>query len=70
MKLSIRWQLALVSVALARLPIVLVGTLAYRIARARSRSVSASNLQTLACRATRSSSGFSSTLQNGGCGRS
>ena len=48
MKLSIRWQLALVSVALSLLPIVLVGTLAYRIARGALEERIRFNLQTLA----------------------
>jgi hypothetical protein len=48
MKLSIRWQLALVSVALSLLPIAIVGMLAYRIARNALEERIRFNLQTLA----------------------
>jgi methyl-accepting chemotaxis protein len=48
MKLNIRWQLALVSVALSLLPIVIVGTLAYQIARGALEERIRLNLETLA----------------------
>ena len=47
-KLSIRWQLALVSVALALLPIVVVGFVGYRTARVALEERISFNLQTLA----------------------
>ena len=48
LRLNIRWQLALVSVALSLLPIVLVGVLAYRIARTALEERIRFNLETLA----------------------
>ena len=48
LRLSIRWQLALVSVALSLLPIVIVGILAYQIARAALEERIRLNLETLA----------------------
>ena len=48
MKLNIRWQLALVSVALSLLPIAVVGVLAYRIARGALEERIRFNLETLA----------------------
>ena len=48
LKLNIRWQLALVSVALSLLPIVIVGILAYRIARGALEERIRLNLETLA----------------------
>jgi methyl-accepting chemotaxis protein len=48
MKLSIRWQLALVSVALSLLPIAIVGILAYQIARSALEERIRFNLETLA----------------------
>ncbi|RPI48529.1 MAG: hypothetical protein EHM55_25430, partial [Acidobacteria bacterium] len=48
LKLNIRWQLALVSVALSLLPIVVVGILAYQIARAALEERIRFNLETLA----------------------
>jgi methyl-accepting chemotaxis protein len=48
MRLSIRWQLALVSVALSLLPIAVVGVLAYRIARGALEERIRFNLETLA----------------------
>ena len=48
LKLNIRWQLALVSVALSLLPIAVVGILAYRIARDALEERIRFNLETLA----------------------
>ncbi len=48
LKLSIRWQLALVSVALSLLPIAVVGILAYQIARGALEERIRLNLETLA----------------------
>lgn len=48
MRLNIRWQLALVSVALSLLPIAVVGVLAYRIARGALEERIRFNLETLA----------------------
>ena len=48
LKLNIRWQLALVSVALSLLPIAVVGILAYQIARGALEERIRLNLQTLA----------------------
>ena len=48
LKLNIRWQLALVSVALALLPIAIVGVIAYRTARVALQERISFNLQTLA----------------------
>ena len=48
MRLSIRWQLALVSVALSLLPIALAGILAYRSARGALEERIQFNLETLA----------------------
>src|SRR5262245_53525069 len=48
MRLSIRWQLALVSVALSLLPIVFVGVIAYRSARGALEERIRFNLETLA----------------------
>ena len=48
LRLNIRWQLALVSVALSLLPIVVVGVLAYRIARSALEERIRFNLETLA----------------------
>jgi methyl-accepting chemotaxis protein len=48
MKLNIRWQLALVSVALSLLPIVIVGIFAYQIARSALEERIRLNLETLA----------------------
>ena len=48
LKLNIRWQLALVSVALSLLPIAVVGVLAYRIARGALEERIRFNLETLA----------------------
>src|SRR4051812_10670508 len=48
LKLSIRWQLALVSVALALLPIAIVGFIGYRTARGALQERISFNLQTLA----------------------
>ena len=48
LKLNIRWQLALVSVALSLLPIAVVGVLAYRIARGALEERIRMNLETLA----------------------
>jgi methyl-accepting chemotaxis protein len=48
MKLNIRWQLTLVSVALSLLPIAVVGVLAYRIARGALEERIRFNLETLA----------------------
>ena len=48
LKLNIRWQLALVSVALSLLPIAVVGILAYRIARGALEERIRMNLETLA----------------------
>jgi methyl-accepting chemotaxis protein len=48
MRLNIRWQLALVSVALSLLPIAVVGILAYRIARGALEERIRFNLETLA----------------------
>ena len=48
LKLNIRWQLALVSVALSVLPIVVVGILAYQIARDALEERIRLNLETLA----------------------
>jgi methyl-accepting chemotaxis protein len=48
MRLSIRWQLALVSVVLSLFPIVVVGILAYRIARGALEERIRFNLETLA----------------------
>jgi methyl-accepting chemotaxis protein len=48
LKLNIRWQLALVSVALSLLPIVVVGIFAYRIARGALEERIRLNLETLA----------------------
>jgi len=48
MRLNIRWQLALVSVALSLLPIVVVGVLAYRIARGALEERIRFNLESLA----------------------
>ena len=48
LKLSIRWQLALVSVALSLLPIAIVGILAYQIARGALEERIRTNLETLA----------------------
>ena len=48
MKLNIRWQLAIVSVALALLPISIVGCIGYRTARVALQERISFNLQTLA----------------------
>src|SRR4029453_13298098 len=48
LKLNIRWQLALVSVALSLLPIAIVGVLAYQIARSALEERIRLNLETLA----------------------
>ena len=48
LKLNIRWQLALVSVALSLLPIAVVGVLAYQIARGALEERIRFNLETLA----------------------
>ena len=48
LKLNIRWQLALVSVALSLVPIVVVGVLAYQIARGALEERIRLNLETLA----------------------
>ena len=48
LKLNIRWQLALVSVALSLVPIAVVGVLAYRIARGALEERIRFNLETLA----------------------
>ena len=48
LKLNIRWQLALVSVALSLLPIAIVGIFAYQIARGALEERIRMNLETLA----------------------
>ena len=48
MRLSIRWQLALVSVALALLPMAITGVIAYRSARGALEERIRFNLETLA----------------------
>ena len=71
LKLNIRWQLALVSVALSVMPIAVVGVLAYQIARGALEERIRLNLETLAVQSDENSSACCSTsIRISRCGRS